>query len=241
MIIKEIFEAYEKEFSYEKQCERKPYDFYSLRWGWKPGLYEFFKGMIMTDEVKKMLSDARLVLDLDFDKEMSFGVVKMSLTMHKTHPLATRAIRVGKATHVFNMFKVTRKKRPDGGWAWTTCKRYFDDEDTERSIEDCIASYVKIYKSFVLDKIETALEDLAVYDRMATYAENGWPLTITTDQLNRVVQLVQKMAYNGNGILSDRVYYNNQYINILNNSTARKKLLDRLEDYKKFKEKNHEN
>lgn len=236
MTIEDIFDAYEQEFSFEKQCKRKPYDFSSLRWGWKPGLYEFFKGMIMTDEVKKMLSDARLVLDLDFDKEMSFGVVKMSLVMHQTHPLATRAIRVGKATHVFNMFKVTRKKRPDGGWAWTTCKRYFDDKDTEMSIEDCIASYIKIYKSFVLDKIEESLEDLVDYDRMATYAENGWPLVMTTEQIKHVVRLVRGMAYNGSGILSDYVNYQDHYVNILDDPAARKKLLDRLESYRDFKE-----
>ena len=27
MTIKDVFAAYEKEFSYEKQCEWKPYDF----------------------------------------------------------------------------------------------------------------------------------------------------------------------------------------------------------------------
>ena len=234
MTIKDVFAAYEKEFSYEKQCEWKPYDFSSLRWG--HGMYDFFKNIFLTDQVKKQLADARLVLNFDFDKEMTFGVVKMSLTMHKTHPLATKAIRNGKASCKFCLFKITRKKRPDNGWAWTTCKRYFDDRDTKMSIEDFVSTYIKVFKDMVLDKIEEALEDLAVYDRMATYAKNEWPLVMTTDQLNRVVALVQSMSFTNHGILDESVYVDNNFINILKDDEPRKKVLVRLEEYKKFKQ-----
>lgn len=235
MTIKDVFNAYEQEFSFEKQCEWKPYDFSSLRWGRSPGLYDFFKDIIMTDEVKKMLSNARLVLDFDFQKEMSFGVVKMYLRMDVKHPLATKAIRLGKATYVFSAFRVTRRKRPDGGWAWTTCKPYFDDNKADVTIEDWIGAYISTYKNAVLDNIEKMLQDLVIYDEMYACAESGQPSSFTVEQLNRVVKLVQDMSCNGNGIIADAVFTKEKIFYILEDAEKRKKVLDRLKAYEEFK------
>ena len=234
MTVNELCEAYSKEYSYEKQCNYVLYDFTTLRW--QHNLYQFFERLIATDEAKRMLEAAHLDMIFEFGKEQQYGTMNICLTMKASHPLATRAIRNGKSSTCHSAFKFTRKKKPDGTWAWPNCKPYFDERD-DRTIEEMVASLISLHRTFVLDNIEKALQALEVYDRIARYAANGWPLVTTADQLSQVVKLVQGMAINGSCILQDYVFDREGKIyHILDDKDVRQKLLDRLRRYEEFKQ-----
>lgn len=139
MTIKEICDAYAKEFSYEKQCMDAPQKLAEFNKDHR--IETFFEKMFLTDDIKKLLQKVKLKLFV----EVKYWFVNIVIYADNN------SILNGFEIWTPPLFQLIKRKRPDGnGVVWCSCKIY--DENLEQT--DTPSSYLK---SIILSNIKDYL------------------------------------------------------------------------------------
>lgn len=128
MTIKEICDAYAKEFSYEKQCMDAPQKLAEFNKDHR--IEMFFEKMFLTDDIRELLQKAKLKLFA----EVKYWFVNIEICADNNSTLNGFGILTPP------LFQLIKRKRLDGnGVVWCSCKIY--DENLEQT--DTPSSYLK--------------------------------------------------------------------------------------------------